>query len=211
MNLHPLYRTLSQRKRPEDVAEMIISLLKDWLSVKERLLLEKAAKGSLRKSIFGYSSMSQEFRAPVGAFKQVSKAAEIFKIDALTAEQSNSPELVNEFIEKVSPLIKKELGQNDFLQHRLNREARAKSNLDISKRQYNKRWRLLKRLENKLATMRGEILKSEFEKVAKHGFSHQIELDEFSKDSNYICNQLFLSVLLVVKQHFCPLIGSKFQ
>ena len=149
-DLKTLFNSLNQRKRPEDIAEIISDLLGNDLSVKERLTLEKATKGALKKSFFGYSSMSDQFRSPVGAYAQISKAAELFEVEGLSADQADKPESIVQFIEDISPLLQKEMGKNNFLGDRLNRKERELENLDISKRQYNKRWRLLKRLEKKL-------------------------------------------------------------
>jgi len=65
--IEQLYQTLSERKRPEDVAQMVIELTADSLTTEERLLLEKAAKGSLARNVFGYTSMLQEFAEAKGA------------------------------------------------------------------------------------------------------------------------------------------------
>lgn len=63
-----LYSSLSERKRPEDIAETIHSLL-DNLSYSEQRILEKAARGSLKNKILGYTSMLQDFAQPIGAEK----------------------------------------------------------------------------------------------------------------------------------------------
>jgi hypothetical protein len=80
MALQQLFESLSQRKRPEDVAEMILSLLGDNLSAKEKGKLGRVARGSLKRSFWGYTSMSQQFKMPVGAEKKIDKAVEIFKL-----------------------------------------------------------------------------------------------------------------------------------
>lgn len=74
-----LYSSLSERKRPEDITEIIHSLL-DNLSSSEQRILEKAARGSLKNKIFGYTSMLQDFAQPIGAEKQIQKAIKLFKL-----------------------------------------------------------------------------------------------------------------------------------
>jgi len=71
ITIDQLYNTLKERKRPEDVAEMIVELLKDSLSVNERAILEKAAKGSLARNVYNYTSMLQMFAEAIGAGKQI--------------------------------------------------------------------------------------------------------------------------------------------
>ncbi len=49
MVLDTLYKTLQERKRPEDVAHMILEVLQDDLSTRERAILDRAAKVRFRK------------------------------------------------------------------------------------------------------------------------------------------------------------------
>ncbi|NPA08567.1 MAG: hypothetical protein GXO46_06235, partial [Chlorobi bacterium] len=64
-NIKDLYKTLDERRRPEDVAEMIVELMKDQLSTHENQILEKAAKGSLNRNLYGYTSMLESFGTTV--------------------------------------------------------------------------------------------------------------------------------------------------
>jgi hypothetical protein len=182
-----LHKTLSQRKRPEDVAQMILEILGDNLSSKESIILKKAAKGSLKKTFWGYTSMMQEFATAVGAEKQIKKTIEIFQLENNNILDYNNVNEIEKFIEEISPLIHKSVGANNFLSDRLNREQRKAKGIDISKRNYNKKWRLLKRLEKKLLKYSREIKKIEFQKIGKHGLSHKISFDEFQKDLNSAC------------------------
>ncbi len=185
--LKELYKTLRQRKRPEDVAEMILPILKDELSFFERRKLEKAAKGSLKNLVLGYTSMLQEFGKPIGAEKQIEKAIEIFKIENTENFSYDDPLEVEKFIRQVSSIINKDFGKNNFKADRLNREKRKESDLDLSKRQYNKFFRVLRHLEKKLNRLTGEYKKIEFQQIGKHGFAHQISFEEFSKDIFSAC------------------------
>ena len=105
MSLEQLYKTLKQRKRSEDVAEMILSVLGNELSFFERRKLEKAAKGSLKNMVLGYTSMLQEFAKPIGAEKQIRKAIEIFKLGNVEEFSFENSFEVEEFIKQVSPII----------------------------------------------------------------------------------------------------------
>lgn len=182
-----LYKTLNERKRPEDIAQMVIDLTKDRLTIKERVILEKAAIGSLARNIFGYTSMLETFAEAKGADKQVKKAIEIFKLNITGNPNYNNPDEIEQFINFVSPIINKSVGQNNFKADRLNKTQRKEKGLDISKRNYNKKWRLLKRLEAKLEKLIKESKKIEFQKIGKHGLAHTISLQEFSADLNTAC------------------------
>ncbi|MBL6449575.1 hypothetical protein JMN32_24910 [Fulvivirga sp. 29W222] len=185
--LKELYQSLQLRKRPEDIAEAVIEILKDDLSTLERSILDKAARGSLKRQVFGYSSMAQEFARAVGAERQIKKAVEIFKLENIAGVNYDYIPDIKGFIGKVSPLIQKEVGDNNFLSGRLDRAQRKAAGLDLSKRAYNKRWRLLKRLENKLLKYEREVKKVEFQKIAKHGIVHHLEYESFIKDKNTAC------------------------
>lgn len=185
--LRQLYDTLKERKRPEDVAEIVIELIKDNLTIKERLVLEKAAKGSLAKNLLGYTSMLQEFAAVKGADKQIKKAIEVFELQTAEKSNYNKYENTEHFIKNVSPIIHKSVGKNNFKTDRLNKAQRKDSGLDLSKRNYNKKWRILKRLEDKLITIARESRKNEFQMIARHGLVHHLAFDDFSKDLNTAC------------------------
>ncbi|MDC8003670.1 hypothetical protein POV27_06375 [Aureisphaera galaxeae] len=182
-----LYKSLQERKRPEDVAEMILEVLSGQLSNSERRILERAAKGSLKRYVFGYTSMLQEFSRAVGANKQINKAIEIFELESVENINGNHAPDIENFLRKVSPLIHKEYGRNNFVADRLNKYEREAKGMDISKRNYNKKWRLIKRLENKLLKFQREQKKVEFQMIAKHGIVHRLDFEEFKKDKNTAC------------------------
>lgn len=187
MSLEQLYKTLKQRKRPEDVAEIILPVLVNNLSFFERRKLEKAAKGSLKNLVLGYTSMLQEFAKPIGAEKQIKKAIEIFKIENTEEFSFDNPFEVENFIKQISLIINKGFGKNNFKADRLNREKRKAIGLDLSRRKYNKYFRVLRHLEKKLNRLITEYKKSEFQQIGKHGFAHQIKFEEFCKDIYSAC------------------------
>ena len=185
--IEQLFQTLKERKRPEDVAEMVIELTKDSLTINERLLLEKVAKGSLARNVFGYTSMLQSFAEAKGAGKQITKAIEIFQLDNKNKSDYNNQKDIEDFINFVSPIIHKTAGKNDFKVDRLNKSQRKESGLDLSKRNYNKKWRLLSRIETKLLKFIRESKKVEFQKIANHGLAHSLDFSNFSSDINTAC------------------------
>lgn len=182
MDLQPLYKTLQQRRRPEDVADMLMPLLEERLTPAQAATLRKAATHSLRQNVWQYTAMMQAFRTPVGATRQLQKTAELFKLVPSPALRYDIPAEVEEFLRQVNPLIGKQLGRHNYRIDRLDRAARATAGFDLSKRQYNKLFRSVRHLEEKLATMLVEYHKLEFEQVAKHGFAHQLSYEEFSAD-----------------------------
>ncbi|CAD0220955.1 hypothetical protein [Chryseobacterium sp. JV274] len=185
--IQQLYKTLDERKRPEDVAEMIVDIIKSDFKIHEHAILSKAANHSLKNSFYGYTSMLETFGVAIGAGKQIKKAVEIFKISEKENSGYNNVDEIEAFLKEVSSLIHKDVGQNDFRKDRLNKDLRKLAGMDISKRNYNKKWRLLKRIEIRLQKFIHESKKIEFQKISKHGLSHTISFEDFSADLNTAC------------------------
>lgn len=182
-----LYHSLDKRIRPEDIAELIRKLISDQLSSKEKIILEKAAQGALSRRNIAYSSMPQNFRDVVGATKQILKVNELFQFSKSQDLNDCNVEDIQKFLIEIEKTSLKQIGKNDFIRDRLNKSERNLLNLQLSKRQYNKRWRLAKRLEKKQKTVQKELEKNEFEKIAKHGLAHHIVYDNFTSDLSSAC------------------------
>lgn len=182
-----LYQSLSERKRPEDIAEVIKNYMSDHYSVRERIILEKAAQHALVRRHIPYTSMPEDFRKIVGAEKQFLKASELFDVSLYTNFDYCDVGEIQSALEEIEMLVKKEIGSNNFIRDRLNKNERKKSNIQLSKRQYNKRWRLLKRIEEKQKKLQRELHKLEFEKIAKHGLAHHLSYSEFAQDADSAC------------------------
>lgn len=183
-----LYRSLNERKRPEDVADAILEQFNNKFNETEQATLQKAAKGSLRQHVYHYTSMLQDFSVPVGLQRQVNKATELFTTAYSLDEQTcDRPEAVEKFIRHISQEIHKSFGCNDFKTDRLNRQARHELGMDISKRRYNKLFRHLTRMEAKLDKLIRELKKLKFTKIGKSGLAHTLSRENFSKDPNAAC------------------------
>jgi len=183
-----LYKSLSERRRPEDVAEMVLGELRGQLSRDEEKKIERAAKGSLVRRVWGYTSMLQEFARPVGLQRQVAKAAELFAtVSPLSAEECDDPQRVEKFIIETGEEIRKQFGASSFKYDRLNQEARLDAGLGISKRRYNKLFRHLARMERKLLTLARELKKREFQMIGKSSLATKITWEDFSSDKETAC------------------------
>ena len=201
--LAQLHDTLRQRKRPEDVAQMILEIHGDRLRPDERALLQTAAKGSLKQQVFGITSMLEAFREPVGLQKQVAKAQELFTFAyPLAPENCSDMEKVESFLRHVGPEIQKAFGDNDFKTNRLNHEARTRLGLDISRRRYNKLFRHLTRMEAKLHTLVRETKKFEFTLVGKSALAHLLPYDEFAKSVDSACFIAYLTARSNLRSEF---------
>jgi hypothetical protein len=188
MDLTTLYQTLRQRRRPEDVAELLLPLLQDQLTPSEQNKLAKAAAGSLRRNLWQFSSMSEEFAPPVGADKQARKAAELIGYSLPDSSEVVSldfadPEQVTVLLRELNPRIAKDIGQHNYQTDRLDRAARAKVGLGgLSRRRYNKQFRALRHLEAKLERLTAASRQRELHMTSKSGFAHELAYDEFAAD-----------------------------
>ncbi|WP_310391421.1 hypothetical protein [Hymenobacter sp.] len=189
MDLLPLYQTLDQRRRPEDIAELLLPLLRDQLTPRELATLSEAAAGSVRRGIWQYTSMAEDFARPMGGPKQALKAAELFQhsLPAASAEAPgpnySDPAQLQQLLEELSPRIGKTPGQNNYLADRLARPARRAAGLEgLSRRRYNKLFRILRHLEAKRQRLLQAGQQRGFQLVSKHGFAHEISYADFARD-----------------------------
>lgn len=180
-----LYASLNQRRRPEDVAQYISELAREQLSSERLAILQRAAKGSLKQKLFGYTSMLEDFNTPVGLQTQIATAIDLFQTAYIVEPNAGDrPELVEQFLRHINQEIHKTFGANDFKADRLNRCQRKAQGLDISKRRYNKLFRHLTRMEKKLDRLILELKKLALNKVGKSGLAHTLSQAEFSQDLN---------------------------
>ena len=71
--MEALFETINRRRRPEDVAQMIMEALGDSLTHYERRILNRAAAGSLKRALSEFTSMMEGFARPVAPERQVRK------------------------------------------------------------------------------------------------------------------------------------------
>lgn len=182
--MQELFETLQQRRRPEDVAEMIRALFGKEMSQQELFVLDQAARHSLKHGLATATSMLEDFQRPLAPERQVRRALKLFRrTETWTAAQCADPERLKAFIQELCPLIRKQFGASDFKHHRLNGEQRASQGLDISRRRYNKLFRFLGRMETKLRSYVSELQKYDFTRVGKSRLATRLSWEEFSKDA----------------------------
>jgi hypothetical protein len=187
-NLDSLFDALQKRLRPEDVAEMILSILKGNLSDEEKRILKKATSNSLRSWWNNFTSMAQDFRRPVPPVRQAKKSVELFKSAyELTDADCADVEKVGLLLAEISSGIFKKQGKNSFKYNRLNNETRKLKGLEISRRRYNKLFRFLANFERRIETYKLEIRKYEATRVAKSSLATFIGFDDFSSSVDAAC------------------------
>lgn len=198
-----LFDSLNKRRRPEDIAQVVLEQLAGHLNKSETALLQRAAQGSLKQRLFGYTSMLQDFARPVGMERQVRKASDLFSsAPFLMPHQYADAEALESFVRQISTEIRKEFGRSDFRADRLSHFARQEAGLDLSRRRYNKLFRHLMRLEAKLHQLVREQKKLELTKIGKSALASQLPWKDFSSNLNAACFIAYLTARSNLRSEF---------
>ncbi|MGW6446087.1 hypothetical protein [Lentzea sp. NPDC055074] len=99
----------------------------------------------------------------------------------------DDPVSVLEFASLVGAEISWDPDRTDFLHDRLNRDARATAGIELSKRQYNRRFRMLRRLAAKADRLDRMIVTRDVTLLAAAGFVDAIDRDRFRADVDAAC------------------------
>lgn len=185
--LSELHATLKLRKRPEDVAQLIQDLYAAQgtsLDPATEAALAKAAEHSLSQLWHSYTSMLEGFVQPVGAQRQLARVEDLFaSVTDLPAGVAEDPEQIEAVIRRAGQEICRAYGDNDFGRDRLDRAERTEAGLgELSERQYNKRFRLLCRMEAKLVRLIHEQRRREVTITGKGAFAHTLPHELFAAD-----------------------------
>jgi hypothetical protein len=173
-----LHATFDQRDTPETVAELISRALPAHLANQLRAPIQARIATSVRRA-FGWSSMPTVFRAPHARIVQFAKARELVEIFLQAPlPEGDDPEVVEQLLTELNALIGKRSGEASFRDDRLNRQARADFGLQLSRRRYDKLFRLIGRLEAKLAKLRVEEAKHRLLLIAKAGLAPELTVEQ---------------------------------
>ena len=178
--LQELYLSLDERWRPEDVAKKIEALLD--LNSTEKKRVRKASKAGRRSF---YSSMSCDFQRPVDMSSQLAVAQTLF--GKTVSFRPDDLVKIQKWISEAEASIGKKFGDNDFKHSRLPKSGRLAIGVDISRRQYNKRFRLAVRMEKKLQRLEREKFKRAIAVASKSRLVANISWEDFSSDLSSAC------------------------
>lgn len=177
-----LHATLGRRETPETVAAIVrdaIPALRSG-SWAERL---KRRLGLAPHRRFAWSSMATTFRRPDPVHRQLAKAREL----ALLFMGETLPEGVDAaaldaVAADLNRLIGKTPGKARFDVDRLNGESRRKTGLTLSRRRYDKLFRLAGRLERRARRLRREEEKFDLILVSKAALAPRLSVEDFAGD-----------------------------
>jgi len=176
--LSDLYRSLDERWRPERVAKAIKSLLP-----------QAGRKGSVIDRIAGKAGratyMSEDFHRPDTMEHQLGVAGELFAADY--HGRADDLESILGFMVEAGHEIAWDPEHTDFKYERLSRAARLERGITISRRQYDKRFRLLGRMMKKLGRLEREQLKRSLTLASKSRLGNKLTQEEFCSDLFSAC------------------------
>ncbi len=203
MTIDTLYTTISERRRPEDVADLVHVLLAGRLDAVEDATLVRASARSLRKIWLGYTSMRQDWAQAVGMHRQVGRARELFEsARAIDPFDTSAPEAIASFLDRISGEIGKGRLENDFLADRLDRAERRAVGLRLSRRRYDKLWRLLRRMEERLASLVREIVKTRLTRIGKQRMAPYLSREDFFASESAACFVAYMVARLGLRSTF---------
>jgi hypothetical protein len=197
--LTALHVSLDQRPRPEDVAALVVKALPKKLGVRQRNMLRRVANTASRWH--GETSMPSDFARPVGGARQVAAAERLFELSA-TGVDAEDPAALRTFAEEAGTPMGAALGRLDFLNDRLDRNSRSVAGIELSKRQYNRRFRLLRRIEAKASTLDNERRKRSLALVARAGQASSIGLGQFLADPDAACFVAYYTAKRKLRREF---------
>lgn len=178
-----MYNSLDERKRPEDVAKLILeALTASQIFVKSAEALTAIANPG-RRAGHAISYMSDDFsRSMANLEPQLAVADRLFfpEISFKPLDQRDLESVIT-YIEEIEKKIGKRFGKNDYKNDRLNSAQRAAEGITISRRQYNKRFRLAAKLEEKAARRSLSLTKRSLTLASKSRLASQLPYEEFAK------------------------------
>ncbi|MEU7977148.1 hypothetical protein AB0B63_01265 [Micromonospora sp. NPDC049081] len=195
-----LHTSLDERRRPEEVAHLVLRVVGGQLGLRDRMTLGWAARTAARWN--GWSSMSADFARPIGGARQIDAAARLFELPPGGVDPDDPVSLLDFSARLSESLGAVDPARLDFLRDRLNREDRAAAGIELSKRQYNRRFRVTQRLLAKADRLAVEQTKRQLTMVTRAGFAASTERDAFLADPWAGCFVAYLTAKRKLRREF---------
>ncbi len=177
-----LHATLGRRDTPETVAQIAREAIPalhsgSWAERLKRML------GWAPHRRFAWSSMATTFRRPDPAHRQLDKARELAQLFmGQSLPEGADAEALDAVVADLNRLIGKTPGKARFDADRLDGDARRKAGLTLSRRRYDKLFRLAGRLERRAHRLRREEEKFDLILVSKAALAPRLTVDDFAGD-----------------------------
>ncbi|RYG12760.1 MAG: hypothetical protein EON96_13405 [Caulobacteraceae bacterium] len=185
-----LHATLVRRDTPETVAKMVLDALPDLQAptVLDRLrrilgLPPRSRFDVAAHQRFGWSSMAMVFRTPDPVDRQLNKARELAHLFlGETLPEGADAQALDNVARELNRLIHKTPGKAGFRDDRLSAAARRGAGLTLSRRRYDKLFRLVGRLERKSVRLAREEEKFDLVLAGKAALAPRLTLEDFAGD-----------------------------
>jgi len=181
--LRELHAGLSGRAMPESVVTRIIELLGERLSADDRKALPW--RGTSRYG--GYSLMANEFEAVSSLARATNVLAELIGAASLSETEGRDPAAVRAVLSVARDELHLSEGLTDFKRDRANRAARAGRGLELSRRRYNKLFRIVSRLEGYASELDEQLRLFNLGRFAKTSYAAELTYDQFATDVDSAC------------------------
>ena len=202
MFLDELHQTLALRRRPEDVADLVLRQLTGKLNRHERAVLDRAARGALRRQVLAYTSMLQSFAGPAGLAPQLARARQLFLAARGPEVAPHDATAIRALIAAASAEIGKTVGASDFLADRLSGEQRDAAGILDSRRKYNRKFRLLRRMETKLVALVSQAENFDLTRIGKSGLATHLDHDTFVASESAACFVAYFTARCNLRSEF---------
>lgn len=135
-----------------------------------------------------------DFSEPIGGAHQVAAATRLFDLPAAEVD-TDDPAALLAFAGQAGARINAVPSKLDFLEDRLDRAGRAAAGIEISKRQYNRQFRVLRRIAAKASTVdrmltqrdRAALARRGMALVTHAGLTASIGWERFEADPDAAC------------------------
>lgn len=199
-----LFDATQMRPRPEDVAALVLTALEQQplATPNERLVIARAASRSAKHLGWKFSSMMQDFARPKsGAAKTLATASTVLNIPipVLSAVDAMDPVKLLRYAQALGHVIAKGAGETA---RKRTREERVAIGIFKNARWYNKRWRILCRLEKKIARLAFNQRRYLFTRVANSGLAVEISQKDLTADLDTACFIAYYSSRMSLRSTF---------
>lgn len=185
-----LHDTLIRRDTPEMVAKIVLEALPELrqTSFLDRLrgmlgLPSRSRFDAAPHQRFGWSSMATLFRRPDPVDRQLNKAHELALLFlGETLPDGADAAALDRVARELNRLIHKTPGKAGFKDDRLSKTARREAGLTLSRRRYDKLFRLAGRLERRANRLAREEEKFDLILVGKAALAPRLTVEDFGGD-----------------------------
>lgn len=188
--IEPLYAFLAARPRPEDIAKAVL-----------RLFPNPPHALRWRRRSLGRSNLPTEFERPTPLTHSANVLALLLGEPPLDDESSLGPAL-DAMLAKAREAIAAPTGDLDLQTARRNRESRTQAGLTMSRRRYNKLFRLVAFLEEERAGSLRHAAMTALLSEAKTGLVAHVPREAFARDANTAMFAAYLAARMGVRSEF---------